>query len=73
MFMKSFWGIGLLIIVGATFLLTPETSEAQRRGGGRRGDGWNERREWRRDRYGGVWGYGYGLGYGTPGRGLPLG
>jgi uncharacterized protein (TIGR03000 family) len=68
MFMKSFWGIGLLIIVGAAFLLTPETSEAQRRGGGRRGgDGWNERREWTGDRYGGVWGYGYGLGYGTSG------
>jgi uncharacterized protein (TIGR03000 family) len=71
MFKKSFWSSALVGIVGATLLLTPEASEAQRRGGGRRGGdgGRNERSEWGREWNGGprwgTWGYGYGLGYGN--------
>lgn len=62
MFGSRIWTMAVVAMVGATLLLTPGTSEAQRRGGrggwsggGRDGEGgWNR----------GGWGYGFGAGLG---------
>jgi uncharacterized protein (TIGR03000 family) len=66
------WGAGVLAVAGATLLLTPQTSEAQRRGGGwggYRGGSWGG---YRGGGWGGNWGgwggyRGWGYGYGSPG------
>lgn len=65
---KSVWATGIAALVAGAVLLTPATSEAQRRGNrGWRGGGERyEHRGYDRDfgGWGGGYGYGYGLGYG---------
>ena len=64
---KILWSAAGIALVGFTLLLTPETSEAQRRGGGGGGGGgWGGGR-------GGYGGRGYGGGYYRGGWGVGLG
>lgn len=71
MLKKSLWGIALCAAASLTLLLTPATSDAQRRGGGGRGGSWSGGRGWGR----GDWdrGRGWGWGWGGFGTGLALG
>jgi uncharacterized protein (TIGR03000 family) len=76
MLRRSLWSVGVLAIAAAALLLTPQISEAQRRGGwGGWGGGWGGYRGGWGGNYGygypGYWG-GYGLGgYRTYGYGYP--
>jgi uncharacterized protein (TIGR03000 family) len=81
---KRFWGTAIVALLGASLLLTPATSEAQRRGGGGGGGGGrgsgmgggrgggerNGGRGYDRGWDGGGWGWG---GYGGFGLGYGLG
>jgi uncharacterized protein (TIGR03000 family) len=69
---KTLWRITIVAVVGATLVLMPSISEAQRRGGGGggRGGGGGGFRGGERGfsrGWGGGWGWGVGLGWGYPG------
>ncbi len=78
MLKRFWWTAGVLAVTGATLLMLPQTSEAQRRWGGLRG-GWGGYRGGYGSGLGGWGGYrgsGLGLGYGGwcyPGFGLGYG
>jgi uncharacterized protein (TIGR03000 family) len=62
---KTLWSIGIVAVVGATLLMTPATSEAQRRGG----RGWDGGRGWSGRGWDGGWRWGgvnVGVGVGYP-------